>query len=380
MMIKGFLFSSRLFCFMERKQNKAGGTKIPRTFLIRHFSSQLRKGGVSPIIASFKNKMRKFIENIAEKILVGNDINFEQAKQLLLVKNKGLDFLFLKASLILQHFRGKRVGLCSITNAKSGGCLEDCAFCAQSVFHQTNVAVYPLISPQEMLKRAALAEKTKTQRFCLVTSGCSLEDADFEKICLGLHLIKNKFPDLKLDASLGKISYTQARKLKQAGLSRYNHNLETCEEFFPKICTTHTFFERKRTIQNLKKAGLEVCCGGIFGLGETQIQRLKFAFTLRELDVDCIPINFLNPIAGTHLENATKLSPCELLKMIAIYRFIHPKKEIKICGGRERNLKDQQHLIFKAGADSIIIGGYLTTGGNSIAKDLEMIKKMGLEV
>ncbi|MDP2939193.1 MAG: biotin synthase BioB [Candidatus Omnitrophota bacterium] len=324
--------------------------------------------------------MRKLIKGITKRILQGLEISFNDAQPLLSLRPNDLDFLFENANSIRERFRGNRVGLCSITNAKSGGCLEDCAFCSQSNFHHTNIKTYPLITPKGMLGRAKKACETKAHRFCLVTSGCSLTEDELDNICFGLNLIKNKFPDLKLDASLGVISLEDAKKLKQAGLSRYNHNLEACEEFFPKVCTTHTFSARKRTILNLKKAGLEVCCGGIFGLGESEIERLKLGFILKELDVDCIPLNFLNPIPGTRLENNLKPKPLELLKMVAIYRFIHPKKEIKICGGRENNLKRSQAMIFKAGADSIIIGGYLTTRGNPVEKDLEMIKSLGLEV
>ncbi len=324
--------------------------------------------------------MKELIESIAKKILQGQDFTFPEALSLLPINKNELEFLFLSAGKIRERFRGRRVGLCSITNAKSGNCLEDCAFCAQSGRHKANVQVYPLISAAEMLKRAGEAFKTGTQRFCLVTSGGTLKDEELDKICLGLKLIREKFPQLKLDASLGRISFAAARRLKEAGLSRYNHNLETCEEFFPRICTTHKFSGRKETIANLKKAGLEVCCGGIFGLGESALQRIKFAFTLKELDVDCVPINFLNPIPGIRLENKKADNPLELLKMVAIYRFILPKKEIKICAGRERVLKGLQPMLFNAGADSIIIGGYLTTTGNPIQKDLEMIKLSGLEV
>ncbi len=324
--------------------------------------------------------IREFIGDITERILSDGDIYLKDAEALLSIDGKDLECLFNNATKIREHFRGRKVSLCSITNAKSGNCPEDCAFCAQSNHRNTNAPGYTLISPEEMLKRAEEVIKYKTHRFCLVTSGCKLSEDELERICMGLRLIKNKFPELRLDASLGKISFEEATKLKEAGLTRYNHNLETCEEFFLKVCTTHTFSDRKKTIYNLKKAGLEVCCGGIFGLGESENQRLNFGFILKELDVDCIPINFLNPIPGTRLENAASLNPLEFLKMVAVYRFIHPKKEIKICGGREKNLGEIQPLIFQAGADSIIIGGYLTTNGNPAEKDLEMIKSLGLEV
>ncbi|MFC1704088.1 biotin synthase BioB [Candidatus Omnitrophota bacterium] len=324
--------------------------------------------------------MRDFINQQKNKILQGVALSKDSATKLLDVQGKDLYILFSAANEIRTHFRGNKAHLCAITNAKSGKCSEDCAFCAQSSHYSTSQPSYPLIDPQEMLVRAEKAVEAKTHRFCLVVSGCSLNEQELAFLCEGIRLIKNKFPNLLLDASLGQLTEAQAQRLKDAGLSRYNHNIETVEDFFSKIVTTHTFKDRVKTLRVLKKVGLEICCGGIFGLGESPKQRIEFAYALKDLDIDCIPLNFLNPIAGTPLENSAPIAPLELVKIVAIFRLVHPKKEIKICGGRESCLKELQSLIFQAGSDSIIIGDYLTTKGNKAEEDLKMVKASGLEV
>ncbi len=324
--------------------------------------------------------MEKQIKKFADRVIAGGILSFEDSKRLLAVQDDNLKYLLNAANRIREHFRSDKVSLCSITNAKSGSCNQDCKFCAQSVFHNTATKTHPLIEPQEMLRRAEIAQNTPTQRFCLVTSGRSLSDEEIDNVCLGLRLIKEKFPGLKLDASLGLLTKERIEKLKQSGLSRYNHNLETSKNYFKNICTTHTFEQRVRTVKLVKAAGLEICCGGIFGLGESEIDRLELAVALRELDVDCIPINLLNPIAGTPLESQKILSAEEAFKIIAILRFLNPGKEIKICGGRQSVLKDKQSQIFFAGADSIIMGDYLTTKGNPASQDLEMIQSLGLKI
>lgn len=322
-----------------------------------------------------------FIEKLRDKVLSGEDISFGEAEELLNTSDCDFYSLLNAANSIREKYQGNIVNLCSITNAKSGNCPEDCTFCSQSSFYNAKILEYPLLSVEEILNRASQAAKTKTNRFCIVISGRGVDEKDeLNIICDAIRKIRTEFPKLKIDASLGFISKEGIYKLKEAGLTRYNHNLETAKSYFSSVCTTHTYEDRIATVKDLKGAGLEVCCGGIFGLGETQNQRLELAFALRELDVDCIPINFLNPIAGTQFENNPPLKPLELLKMIAIYRFILPKKEIRICGGRQVNLRSLQPLIFTAGADAIIIGNYLTTKGSPPEEDLKMIEDMGLKV
>jgi biotin synthase len=324
--------------------------------------------------------MSYLVQRLADKVINGGSLSYADAEGFLDIANVDLPVLLSQANRIRTYFRKDKISLCSITNAKSGSCSQDCKFCAQSANHKTGSPRYPLITPAEMLNRARRAVESKTERFCLVTSGGQLSAEEFADICRGLILIKKEFPGLKLDASLGKLTLERAQELKQAGLSRYNHNLETVASYFSKICTTHTFQDRLETVRLLKKSGLEVCCGGIFGLGETSQQRLELGFALRQLDVDCIPINLLNPIAGTPLEKQVVLDFDEIFKMIAIFRFIHPKKEIKICGGRQAILKDRQSQIFSAGADSIILGDYLTTKGSLSQDDFAMIESLGLRV
>ncbi|MFH1622321.1 MAG: biotin synthase BioB [Candidatus Omnitrophota bacterium] len=319
--------------------------------------------------------------DIEKRILSGRELTFAEAISLIEVNEESqLQKLFSVANKVREKFRGKRVDLCSIANAKSGDCSQDCAFCAQSAHSKTEVNTYSLISVEEIVNRAREAFNNKAHRFCIVTSGCFVEKKEFEEICRAIRSIKEEFPSLKMDASLGKLTKDQAVALKEAGLDRYNHNIETVESFFEKICTTHSFKDRLETLRILKEVGIEVCCGGIIGLGETNRQRVELAFYLKELDVDCLPINSLNPVEGTPLYENTIPSPLELLKIIAIFRLVLPKKQIRVCGGRERNLHKFQSQIFFAGADAIILGNYLTTKGNEPHKDLQMISDLGLTI
>jgi len=322
-----------------------------------------------------------FIEELRDKIFSGLNIQFEEAKHLLNFSSDKLFPLLGAADSIRERYRSNIINLCAITNAKSGNCPEDCAFCSQSIHHNANVQKYPLISINEILIKAKEAVKMRANRFCIVISGRGVDETkELDIIYKAIRRIRDEFPNVKIDASLGFISKEGIYKLKEAGLTRYNHNLETAKSHFPNVCTTHRYEDRVKTVRNLKEAGLEICCGGIFGLGETPKQRLELAFALRELDVDCVPINFLNPIVGTRFQNNPPLRPLELLKMIAIYRFILPKKEIRVCGGRQVNLGSIQPLIFTAGSDAIIIGNYLTTKGGSPEEDFKMIEDMGLRI
>lgn len=321
------------------------------------------------------------IYDIEKRILSGGELTFKQALALIEISEESqLQVLFSVANKVREKFRGKRVDLCSIANAKSGDCSQDCAFCAQSAHSKTEVNTHPLISVEEIVNRAKEAFVNKAHRFCIVTSGCFVEEKEFKEICKAIRLIKEEFPSLKMDASLGKLTRDRAVLLKEAGLDRYNHNIETVESFFEKICTTHSFKDRLETLGLLKEVGIEVCCGGIIGLGETNRQRVELAFYLKELDIDCLPINFLNPVEGTPLYENTIPSPIELLKIIAVFRLVLPNKQIRVCGGRERNLHKFQSQIFLAGADAIILGNYLTTKGNKPHKDLQMISDLGLTI
>ena len=295
------------------------------------------------------------------------------------LKTKALDFINcnfdeLKAKIKKDHLRNG-VQLCSIVNAKSGRCSEDCKFCSQSAHYKTKAESYPLINAETIYQKTAEAAELGIHNFGIVTSGPALKEKEIDEICKTIQKISDE-KLINLCASLGGLTEDQFVKLKSAGLKRYHHNLETSKNFFPKICTTHSWEERVETIELAKKVGLEVCSGGLFGLGEIWEDRIDLATTLKELNVDCIPINFLNAIPGTPFANNKKLTPNEALKIIALYRHILSDKTIRICGGRPVILGNRQNEIYEVGANAIMTGDYLTTYGISPEKDIETIKKI----
>jgi biotin synthase len=261
-----------------------------------------------------------------------------------------------------------RIELCNIMNAKSGLCAEDCKFCAQSARHKTGVRTYPLKSVDEMLAAAVRAKETGAERFGIVTSGNTLSDNELEKIARAITLIKERV-DIDVCASLGKLSREKMSFLKKAGLGRYHHNIETSPGYFPMITTTHTFKDRLDTIRAAKAAGLDTCSGVIIGLGETWDDRIEMALTLKDLDITSVPVNVLVPIQGTPLDTVSSLSAIDAIKTIALFRIILQDKVIKIAAGRESALKDFQAMVFMAGANGMLIGGYLTISGRSVKDD-----------
>jgi biotin synthase len=322
--------------------------------------------------------MQGFIEQSVQEALNGG-LTASSAQDLLGIDDNLILLLFHGACRIRDQYNGQGIKLCAIVNAKSGRCPEDCAFCAQSAHHKTQIEAYPLMEPQQILHTAQEAEAMGARRFSIVTSGKALTEEELGKVTQAIRLLKEK-TGLNLCASVGMITQHTAHQLKEAGLSRYHHNLETAPSFFPHICTTHRYEEDLNTLRNAKEAGLEICSGGIFGLGESPEQRLELAFMLREMEVDSAALNFLNPIPGTPLEKTTALTPLEILKSVALFRFILLDKDIRICGGREVGLRDLHPLIFWAGANGIMIGNYLTTRGRDYQADLRMIKDLNLEV
>ena len=266
---------------------------------------------------------------------------------------------------------------CGIINAKSGRCSEDCSFCAQSRHYQTGTVAYSLVEAETLLERAHFLAAVGADYFGVVLSGGEPSKRDFEKICeTTVDIIRAT--GLKLCASLGLLNQEQALALRQAGFTSYHHNLETAPSFYPRICTTHQMEHRVETVKNAKRAGLRVCSGGIFGLGENWAQRVEMAEILRELEVDSIPINFLIPIFGTPLADASVLSPREALLIIALFRLMHPCRDLVVCGGRGRVLGEWDRLVFSAGANGIMIGDYLTTKGKTPERDLEILNELGL--
>jgi biotin synthase len=286
--------------------------------------------------------------------------------------------LLASADDVRRFFKGDKVDFCGIINVKSGAGSEDSAFCAQSAHHSTDSPVYALVSTDEALERARAVEASGANKLCYVTSGPGVEtDEELDRICESISLIAQE-TSLDRCASLGELERSQLERLKAAGLQSLHHNVETSRSHFDNICSTHSYEDRTRTVRLAKDVGFYVCSGGIFGMGETPEQRIEMAFDLRELDIDSVPLNFLNPIPGTRLENTEPLSALEILKTIALFRFILPDKDIRVCGGRERNLRSLQPLMFVAGANCTVLGNYLTTPGRDSSEDLEMIADLGL--
>ncbi|MCC0693589.1 MULTISPECIES: biotin synthase BioB [unclassified Clostridioides] len=325
--------------------------------------------------------MEKYIIKLKNKVLDGKEINYDEALSLISLdtNNKNiLDILLKSANEIREAFMGRRVDLCTIMNAKSGKCSEDCKFCAQSSHYKTGVDEYSLLEYNEILRRAKEMESKGVHRFSLVTSGKGMTGKEFNDI-LNIYEGLRENTNLKLCASLGIIDYEQAKKLKLVGVTTYHHNVETSKDNFDNICTTHTYQDRIRTIKEAKRAGLDVCVGGIIGMNESKEQRLQMAFEIRELNVKSIPINILNPIKNTPMEDYDILEPMEILKTTAVFRFIIPNVYIRYAGGR-LSLKGYDKIGFNGGVNSAIVGDYLTTVGNGIENDKKMIIEQGLEL
>lgn len=320
----------------------------------------------------------RIIEQALETVLAGGSIGQDQALELINLPRDAVVDLLAAAHRIRLAYKGTTVKLCSIVNAKSGRCAENCAFCAQSAHHNTGVATYSLLPAEELVRRAREAAAQGAHYFGIVTSGTKINrPEEWQEILRAVRAIAAE-GKIKPDASLGLLTREQARELKEAGLYMYHHNLETAPSFFPRICTTHDIAEDIATVRAAKEAGLTVCCGGILGMGETPAQRVELALLLRDLDVDSVPLNFLNPIPGTPLEGRPLLEPWEALKSVAVFRFILPDKDIKLCGGKEKTLRQLLPLGLLAGANSLMTGNYLTTQGRDPSLDLEMIRDLGL--
>lgn len=321
----------------------------------------------------------KLIDFVEEKVLAGGKIERSEAEALLNTPDEFLQRLLAAADRIRIRFKGSHFDSCSLINARSGKCGEDCAFCAQSAHHQGDCDVYGLKPAEEILAAAKAAKESGAARFCTVTSGGALSAAEFDNLIKALERVRSEV-DIQLDASLGFLDDERSARLAAAGVTRYNHNIETSRDHYSKICTTHHFDQRVETVRTVMNKGFSACSGGIIGLGETPLQRLDMAFTLADLGVDCVPINILNPRPGTPLQDSTPPEPLEILKTVAIFRLILPKATIKVAGGREKNLGDFQALALRSGANGMIIGGYLTTAGRSVDDDLKMVRQAGFVV
>lgn len=317
-----------------------------------------------------------FITGTMNRVLKDKQITFEDAERLL--STNDIITLCSSANNITRTFNGNAVDVETLINAKSGRCPEDCSFCAQSSFYNTGVDKFPLLSKDIILEQAQKAKEAGATSFCLVCAYRSPPEKDFEQICQTIEEIKKNVM-IDIDVSLGFMTHKMARRLKSLGVKRYNHNLEASESYFSQICKTHDFVDRVNTAKLVKEEGLELCCGGIIGMGESPKQRLELAFSIKSLEPDEVPINILISRKGTPLENIHPLDPMDAIKTIAVWRFIMPKTILKIAGGREVHLKDKERVALRAGANGIITGGYLTTGGNSAKEDITMIREIGLQ-
>ncbi len=312
------------------------------------------------------------IEKLVSQVVEGHTPSLNQGLQILRSSGATCTAYLAGAHHLKEKFFDDAAQLCSIINAKSGRCQENCSFCAQSSHHSSSPPVYPLKSKQEIVEGARQAEAEGSHCYGIVTSGTKPEQGDeFNTVLSAIREIRDRF-DIEPSASLGLLTEALAKDLADAGCVTYHHNLETARSFFPSICTTHDYEEDVNTVRLAKTAGMKVCCGGIFGLGESAEQRVELAETLSELNVDSVPLNFLNPVQGTPLENQQSLTPMDCVRAIAMFRYFMPEKPISVCGGRETNLRELQSWIFMAGASGTMIGNYLTTSGRDREIDLQM--------
>lgn len=329
--------------------------------------------------------LREWLEKLTEEIIAGKRLSREEAIALTNIEGEeNILLLCAAADRVRQACCGNTVDLCSIVNIKSGNCSENCGFCSQSVHHPGNDSpVYGLKSKEEILAQAKAAEAAGAKRFCLVSQGRGIKynspkSSEFENILETVRQIIAE-TNIKPCCALGEVTAEQAQALKEVGVSRYNHNLEASENFYSQIVTTHTWQDRVETVKNLKAAGIQACTGGIIGMGESWEDRVDLALALRELQVESVPINLLNPREGTPLGDRTKLDPIEALKAIAIFRMILPEQILRYAGGREAVMGELQAMGLKAGINAMLIGHYLTTMGQPPEQDHAMLEKLGLQ-
>ena len=314
------------------------------------------------------------VQSLAQKVLDGHHVTREEALWLYEQPLKELSFL---ANKIREHFCSTGFDICTIINAKSGRCSENCRFCSQSIHSHTASAVYPLLSAEKIVEQAKQDAAQGVLRFSIVTSGKRLTNREVLKICEAVKAIKATC-NISVCVSLGLLKQEQFCWLKEAGVERVHNNLETSERYFPSVCTTHTFADKIAAIRAAQAAGLPVCSGGIMGLGESVEDRIDMALSLRELGVKSIPVNMLNAIEGTPFEGNQRLLPEDMQRIVAVYRFILPEASIRLAGGRGL-LGDKGLACFKAGANAVISGDMLTTAGITVATDMQLIKSLGFE-
>jgi len=324
------------------------------------------------------NDARELINYCKDIVLEKKNLPEKMINELFNIEDKFLKNLSDAANEITRVYQGSKIDVEQLANIKKNYCSEDCTFCSQSAFFDTGIDKYQLMSPEEVVRQATDAKKAGAHSYCLVAAWREPSETDFEQVC---HIIEevNEKVGISIECSLGFLTAQQAKKLKELGVIRYNHNLETSESKFPEICTTHTYQDRIDTLYIARQAGLELCTGGIIGMGETRNQREELVQAIGKLNPEEVTVNLLVPFPGTPLELQTPLRLEEILRVFAVLRFLLPKSIIKISGGREVNLNDDGKELLLSGANGIISAGYLTLDGNSMKKDVKMIEEIDLE-
>ena len=312
------------------------------------------------------------IQEYKEKVLNGDILSKEEA---MILADAPRDELGAAANDIREHFCGNNFDICTIINGKSGRCSENCKYCAQSAFYNTNIETYPLLSTKEILKQAKYNDERGVLRYSIVTSGKKLNDDEVDQACESIKAIR-KETGIAVCVSFGLLNEKQFRKIKEAGATRIHNNLETSRNYFSNVCTTHSYNDKIAAIKSAQAAGLSVCSGGIVGLGETMEDRIDMVMTIRELGIRSIPVNVLNPIQGTPYENNKKLANEDVCQIAAIFRFLVPNASIRLSGGRGL-LPDKGLKCFRSGANAAISGDMLTTSGITIEQDMQMLEQLG---
>ncbi|MDP2719835.1 MAG: biotin synthase BioB [Dehalococcoidia bacterium] len=317
-------------------------------------------------------------KTLAEKALRGEIPSREECRKVLAVPREQLLDLLAAAYMVRKAHFDNRVLLHMILNAKSGLCTEDCSYCSQSAVSSAAIDSYPVLDEESMVEGAVKAKEARAIRYCIVASGQAPGSKELDRFCRAVTRIKSAV-DISICTSLGFLDASAARALKEAGVDRYNHNLNTSRRYYGDICTTHSYQERLETLRNARDAGLELCCGALFGMGETEDDITDLCFSLRELNPASIPVNFFHPVPGTPLEEVRYLTPLKCLAILCLVRFINPATEIRVAGGREHHLRMLQPLSLYP-ANSLFVSGYLTTPGQSPQEAWQMVSDMGFEV
>ena len=316
--------------------------------------------------------------DLADRSIAGQALSRAEARAVLDTPDDDLLALLHEVFRVRRTFHGRKVRLHVLQNAKSGACPEDCKFCSQSSAYETPAEVYPLQTVEQLVEGARRAKRAKAWKYCIVTATRAPSRRDLDTLCEAVARIKAEI-DITVCTSLGNLTAEKAQRLKEAGVDRFNHNLETSARLYPRVVSTHSYEDRVSTVKIAKAAGLEACCGGIVGMGETEDDVLDLAFSLAELEVESVPVNFLDPRPGTPFADLPRVTPQHCLKVLCMFRFLHPRADLRVAGGREVNLRWMQPLALYA-VNSIFTSGYLTTPGAHPSADHQMIRDLGFEI